>query len=86
MNYEIKPSLKKILNKLVKKRKILYEKVIRKIEEVINSDSVEHYKNLRYNMKEFKRVHVGHFVLIFKLEKNIIIFEDLQHHDYIYYR
>lgn len=36
-------------------------------------------------MKEFKRVHIdSHFVLTFKVEKNLIKFEDLQHHDKIY--
>lgn len=37
-------------------------------------------------MKEYKRVHIGHFVLIFKYDKlnNILLFEDYQHHDKIY--
>lgn len=87
-NYEIVPSLQKILNKLSKKDNALYEQVMKKIEEVINSPDVEHYKNLRYNMKDFKRVHVGHFVLIFKFDKlnNLVKFEDFEHHDRIYKR
>ena len=44
------------------------------------------YKNLRYDMKEFKRAHVGHFVLVFKFDKmnNFILFSDFEHHDVIY--
>ncbi len=84
--FEIKPSLKKILEKILKKDKLTYERIIEKIQEVITCENVEHYKNLRYKLKEFKRVHIGHFVLVFKFEKsrNLISFEDFGHHDVIY--
>jgi len=79
----------KILKKLFKKDKARYEATLKKINEVVNNKELNHYKNLSYDMKEFKRVHIdSHFVLIFKVdEKNKSIrFEDLQHHDYIYGR
>ena len=84
--FEIKPELFKKLVKLSKKDKKSYEAVMRKIDEVINSSSVEHYKNLRYNMKDSKRVHMGHFVLVFSHDssKDFISFEDYDHHDNIY--
>ena len=87
-NYEIKPYLKRILDKLSKKDKSLYEQVLGKIEEIINSENVEHYKNLRHDLKEFKRVHIGHFILVFNFNKkeNIIYFEDFDHHDKIYFK
>mgnify|MGYP001611205887 CR=1 FL=1 len=86
-NYEIKPHLQKILSKLLKKDRNLYERVIRKIQEIISSD-IEHYKNLSYTMKDQKRVHVGHFVLLFNFDKtnNTLSFEDFDHHDTIYRR
>ena len=85
-NFEIIPSLQKFLNKLSKKDKSTYEQVLNKIEEVINSPNVEHYKNLRYNLKDSKRVHIGHFVLVFQFIKaeNKIIFLDFDHHDNVY--
>ena len=85
-SYEIKPNLQKILNKLSKKDKQLYEQVLKKIEEIISAYDVEHYKNLRYNLKDSKRVHIGHFVLVFSLDKtsNTLSFEDFNHHDVIY--
>jgi len=85
-NYEIQPSLQKILNKISKKNKKLYTQILKKIEEIINCYTLEHYKNLRYNMKESKRVHVGHFVLIFNYNKenNFVSFEYFDHHDKIY--
>ena len=84
--YEIIPSLRRILNKLSKKDKNLYEQLIKKINEIVNSLDIEHYKNLRYDMKDKKRVHIGHFVLAFKYikEENKIIFLDFDHHDNIY--
>ena len=86
MIYEILPSLQKKLNKLSKRDSTLYGQVFNKIEEVISSGNVEHYKNLRHDMKDKKRVHLGHFVLVFRFIKaeNKIIFDDFDHHDNIY--
>ena len=84
--FEIKPELEKKLVKLSKKDKNRYEVVLRKIEEIVASVDVEHYKNLRYDMKDMKRVHVGHFVLIFNYDmiNDFISFIDYDHHDNIY--
>ena len=84
--FEIKLHLSRILTKLSKKDKKAYEAVMKKIEEVANSGDVEHYKNLRHNMKDSKRVHLGHFVLVFSYNKaaDFISFEDYDHHDNIY--
>lgn len=85
-NSEVIPHLQKILNKLSKKDKALYEQVIKKIEEIINSSDVEHYKNLKYSMNDMKRVQIGHFVLVFSFieKENKIKFLDFDHHDKIY--
>ena len=81
----IEKRLEKILIKLEKKDKITYEQIKKKINEVINTD-VEHYKNLMHDLKEFKRVHIGNFVLVFKFDKknDFIVFYDYDHHDVIY--
>ena len=84
--FEIKPELDKKLIKLSKKDKSLYDSIIKKINEVVNSGDVDHYKNLRYNMKDSKRVHIGHFVLVFSYQKSrdFVSFEEFDHHDNIY--
>ena len=86
--FEIKPELERILKKLFKKDKSMYDQLIKKIEEVVESYEVAHYKNLRYNMKDSKRVHIGHFVLIFSYDKksDFLSFEYFDHHDNIYKR
>lgn len=84
--FEIKPELNKKLVKLSKKDKNRYESVLNKIDEVLSSADIEHYKNLRYDMKDSKRVHIGHFVLVFSYDKvnDFVSFEDYDHHDNIY--
>jgi mRNA-degrading endonuclease RelE of RelBE toxin-antitoxin system len=57
--------MERIIEKLEKKDKLTLEKLMKKIEEIINCFKIEHYKNLRSDMKEFRRVHIGHFVLVF---------------------
>lgn len=77
-----------ILIKLRKKDKSLYEQLKKKIDEIIHSYDIEHYKNLRYKMKDSKRAHIGHFVLVFQYDKtnDTILFDDFDHHDNIYKR
>jgi mRNA interferase RelE/StbE len=78
--------LKEIMKRLSKKDRSLYERLLNKIDEIIHCEDVEHYKNLRYNMKDSKRVHIGHFVLVFQYDvaANTINFDDFDHHDKIY--
>ena len=83
----IEDSLKKNIKILYKKNKLLYIILIKKINEIINSDNPNHYKNLRTPLQEFKRVHIkSSFVLIFKYDQtnNKIVFYELEHHDKIY--
>jgi len=82
--YEISDPLKKILKKVSNKDKILYESVLKKIEEIIASSDIEHYKNLKYGLKDSKRVHIGHFVLVFRFVGDKVYFDDFDHHDNIY--
>ena len=78
--------LQGVMQKLAKKDKSLYEQLLKKIDEIKQCYDVEHYKNLRYNMKDSKRVHIGHFVLVFQYdqETDTIKFYNFYHHDNIY--
>ena len=78
--------MQEVMRKLSKKDKSLYEQLLKKMNEIIESYELEHYKNLRYNIKDSKRVHIGHFVLIFQYNKksDTIMFDDFDHHDNIY--
>ena len=79
----------KILKKLLKKDRVRYEATMKKIQEVINSEDPNHYKNLSYDLSDFKGVYIDtHFVLIFKIDNTtkVIKFEDLKDHDEAYQR
>jgi len=88
-DFDLTDELKIKIRKIAKKDKKKAEIIGKKIKEVVNSDpiSIEHYKNLRYDLSEFKRVHIEkHFVLTFKvnIKDNFILFADFDHHDNIY--
>ena len=90
-DFDLSDELKIKIRKILKKDKEKVEIINKKIKEVVNNDSnsIERYKNLRHELKNFKRVHIDkHFVLIFKVdkEKNFILFEDFDHHDKIYWK
>jgi mRNA-degrading endonuclease RelE of RelBE toxin-antitoxin system len=80
--FQLSEDLRIVLFKLSVKDNVLHDRVMKKIYEICSSD--DHYKNLRHDMKGFKRVHIGHFVLIFTYNDNCVYFFKFKHHDYIY--
>ena len=87
--FNLSDELKLIIKKLAKKDKKKVEIINKKIKEIINSDNqtIQHYKNLRNDLKDYKRVHIQRsFVLTFKVDitNNFILFTDFDHHDKIY--
>lgn len=88
-DFDLSDELKLKIRRLLKKDKKKVEIINKKIKEIINNDkySINRYKNLKYNLKQFKRVHIDkHFILTFKVntEKNFILFVDFAHHDKVY--
>ncbi len=84
-NYEVMPELQRILNKLFKKNKIMYEQVMKKIEEIIKNPY--HYKPLKYGLVGERRVHImKSFVLKYEIDetRKTIIFLFFGHHDEAY--
>ena len=88
-DFNLTDELRVIIKKLVKKDKKKVEIINKKIKEIVNSNeqSIQHYKNLRHDLREYKRVHIDRsFVLAFKVDikNNFILFIDFDHHDKIY--
>ena len=75
-----------ILTKLKRRDISLFRAVQRKINQIAQLDktAIQHFKNLRGDLKDYKRVHVGSFVLMFKLEGDTVIFGKFMHHDDAY--
>ena len=88
MSYHVivSDNLKKTLMVLKRKDTPLFRAVEKKIVQIAASDlfSIQHFKNLRSPLNEFKRVHLGSFVLLFLVQGDTIIFEAFEHHDQIY--
>lgn len=87
MKYELSEHLKKILKKLKKKDPEGHKAIKNKIKEIINSEDLGHYKSLRHDMKNQKRVHIRKsFVLVFEHDESedVVRFLDYDHHDKIY--
>jgi mRNA-degrading endonuclease RelE of RelBE toxin-antitoxin system len=78
---------RKKLSIIFKKDLKRYKIIIKKIEEIVGTKNIDHYKNLRKPLNDYKRVKIDmHFVILFKYEKSkdSIYFYDLDHHDNIY--
>lgn len=75
----------KKLSKL-KKKDIRHYVIVRKKMDQIITNPEHSYKELRYDLKGIQRVHLGHFVLIFRINhiEKTVSFEDYDHHDIIY--
>lgn len=88
-NYSISEELQTTIKVIKKKDKTTTEQLYKKIKQIIASDefTIEHYKNLRHDLSDYKRVHVaGSFVLLFKFFKKekFILFDKFKHHDDAY--
>ncbi len=88
-DFDLSDELKIKIRKLIRKDKKKVGIINKKIKEVIDNDTstIDRYKNLRYDLKQFKRIHIDrHFVLTFRVDKenNFILFEDFDHHDNVY--
>ncbi len=88
-DFDISDELKVLLRKLSKKNKVRAEILRNKIKEIVanNTLSIDRYKNCKYDLKDFKGVHIDKsFVLLFRVYKqeNIVYFWKLKHHDEAY--
>lgn len=70
------------MRKLKKKDNSLFKRLEFKIEEILETPT--HYKPLRDDLKGTRRVHVGHFVIIFKIQNKTVIFISFKHHNHAY--
>lgn len=73
---------KKALKKLKGKE---LQNILNKRNEILNSEDLDHYKNLTQSLKQYKRVHVNNsYVILFFGDDGIVYFVDYAHHDVVY--
>ena len=68
--------------KLQKKDKALFEQVRKKLLQIV--ENPEHFKPLRNVLAGYRRIHFGSFVLIYKVEDEVVRIISLDHHDHAY--
>jgi len=75
-----------VLKKLKKKDPPLFRAAQKKILQIsqLNKGEMQYFKNLRVPLNQYKRVHIGSFVLMFRIEENTIFFDKFGHHNKIY--
>ena len=65
-----------------RKKSVLFGKLSKQIGKIIKNPEVG--KPLRNVMRNYRRIHVGSFVLIYEIRDEQIRFIDFDHHDKIY--
>lgn len=80
--YEFSPEFDKSIKKLKKKDRKLFEQIRKKLIDIVSDP--EHYKPLRNVLAGYRRVHFGSFVLIYRIEGNVVKIISLDHHDNVY--
>ncbi len=88
-SYRLSEHLQVVLIKVSKRNPSLAAAVYKKIRQIVDLNdetTIDHFKNLRHGLSDYKRVHVGHFVLFFQVLKKekFILFVKLDHHDDAY--
>lgn len=84
MAYQIEFSIQfeKSMKKLKKKDKVLFEQIQKKLIDLVQNP--DHYKPLKNILAGYRRIHFGSFVLIYKIERDIVRIISLDHHDQSY--
>ncbi|KKR79622.1 MAG: hypothetical protein UU24_C0005G0040 [Candidatus Nomurabacteria bacterium GW2011_GWA2_40_9] len=82
INFVFSIEFKKILEKMARKDKSGLKKIEDQVYKIISNPFVG--KPLRNVIKNYRRVHIGSFVLVYKIENEEITFADYDHHDRIY--
>ncbi|KKQ35782.1 MAG: Addiction module toxin, RelE/StbE family [Candidatus Nomurabacteria bacterium GW2011_GWB1_37_5] len=71
-----------ILHKISKKDKSTFKEIEKQILKIFNNPLIG--KPLRNVLKNYRRVHIDSFVLLYRINEEEIIFVDYDHHDKIY--
>ena len=66
----------------IKKDKVLYKRLWKKIAEIMQNP--EHYPMKKHNMKGKRAAHIGSYVVVFEIKGSDVVFLKFEHHDFAY--
>lgn len=80
----IRNDVDRVLKKLAKKDKTSSNYISKKIKEI--RENPYHFKPLRKPLQNYRRVHIGNYVLIYSIDEGnkVIVIEKYKHHDAVY--
>jgi len=79
---EFSSQFEKSIKKLKKKDNTLFIQIQKKLLDIIQNP--DRYKTLGNVFAGYRRIHFGPFVLVYKIENNIVRIISLDHHDKAY--
>ena len=79
---EFSEDFKNSFKRLKKKDKVMFERIRKKLLEIVKHP--EHYKPLKNVMAGYVRVHFGSFVLVYRIEDDVVKIICIDHHDKAY--
>jgi YafQ family addiction module toxin component len=81
---EIREGVDAVFRKLSQKDKVSFEYISKKIQEI--RENPYHFKPLRNPMQNYRRVHIGNYVLVFSIDekRKTVIIERYRRHDEVY--
>ena len=90
-DFNLEDDFKHVLTRIEKRNPKIATAISRKIREITSRDknSINMYKNLRHDFRQFKRVHITKtLIMIFcvDIDNNHILFVSLKHRDDAYKR
>ena len=61
------------------------QNILKKRDEILESENLDHYKNLTKSLKKYRSVHVNNsYVILFFGDDGTVYFVDYAHHDTVY--
>ena len=79
---EFSAQFEKSMKKLKKKDKPLFDQIQKKLIDIVQDP--DHYKPLKNVLAGYRRIHFGSFILIYKIENDVVRIISLDHHDKSY--
>jgi addiction module RelE/StbE family toxin len=76
------PLFDKNFKRLTKKNAVLRERALKKIREILQNPDIG--ETLTQNLSGYRSVHVGNWVIIYKVMNPEVWFVNFDHHDYAY--
>jgi addiction module RelE/StbE family toxin len=76
------PLFDKNFKRLTKKNAVLKERTLKKIREILQNPEIG--EKLTQNLAGYRSVHVGNWVIIYKITIAEVSFVNFDHHDYAY--